>query len=102
MNKHTVQVSDYQSGFSGHGCMYRIAGKQIAQNRILSICRAAPQDVTGIKVTKDDRNVFGFEMTFDFFTQEDARYLSAKHYPKHPVSCQKLSVNPDRHLQQPQ
>ena len=65
VDKTLVQKSDDHACPTRHRGMDRVAGKEIAKERILTVRRPASHLITRIEVTKDNGNVFGLEIRFD-------------------------------------
>ena len=70
MDKLLVQKTDDQSGFAGHCRMSRVAGKEVAQNRVLGIGGAAADEVARIEVPHHNGDLFRLEVGLDSFSQK--------------------------------
>src|SRR5262245_526496 len=60
-----VQKTDHAPGFAGHGRMHGVAGKLIAEDRIVYLRRHAAHQISRIKILNIRRNIEPFKISDD-------------------------------------
>src|SRR5262249_43538733 len=70
VNEAIVQKPNHHAGFPSHGGMGSMPRELIAENGVLRIVRAAPDDVAWIKIAHDKRNFPHLKPLFDLLPQK--------------------------------
>ena len=70
-----VHEADDESGLAGHRRMNRMTRKEVAQNRVLRIGRAAADEIARIELPHHNGDLFRLEVGFDPFSQKEPDVL---------------------------